>query len=400
MEEDIVVVGGGVAGLATALALHRVGLKSLVLERADALRTAGAAFVMWPNAWKALDSLGVGQALRPRYSLLDGLRGCSNCTGVCKEVQLKQGGSSARQECRCIERMAVLKALAKELPEGSVRFNSKIVCLYKNRVSPFTTLELADGTFLTAKIVIGCDGVYSVVAKWMGFPAAKSAGRVAIRGMATYPYTHHFQKLMIQVWGRGVRTGFVTCTDTQVYWFITRKSQLQDAEICNDGERVRGAALELVRDLPEYITEAINSSLVDNINLAELKVRWLWPWEWGRGKGRGSVAIAGDALHQMTPNLGQGACLALEDAVLLGKLLGEAMKTVNMVDWGEPEVVNIESCFNKYLNARRRRVSAIISADFVTGIVQEGSSRLMHFLRDWIFFPFFSMSYLLYFSES
>ncbi|KAH9304317.1 hypothetical protein KI387_008721, partial [Taxus chinensis] len=91
MEEDIVVVGGGVAGLATALALHRVGLKSLVLERADSLRTAGAAFILWPNAWKALDSLGVAHALRPRYSLLDGIRGCSNCTGVSKEVQLKQG---------------------------------------------------------------------------------------------------------------------------------------------------------------------------------------------------------------------------------------------------------------------------------------------------------------------
>ena len=102
---DIVVVGGGVAGLATALALHRfmlsylsknsvvvhtevlnqhpthymaaldacrIGLKSLVLERSDSLRTSGAAFIMWPNAWRALDALGVADTLRPNYCQLDG----------------------------------------------------------------------------------------------------------------------------------------------------------------------------------------------------------------------------------------------------------------------------------------------------------------------------------------
>jgi hypothetical protein len=68
---EVVIVGAGIAGLATALALHRVGIKSLVLESAPGPRDGGAAIALWRNAWRALDVLGVGEKLRHRYILLD-----------------------------------------------------------------------------------------------------------------------------------------------------------------------------------------------------------------------------------------------------------------------------------------------------------------------------------------
>ncbi|CAB4268360.1 unnamed protein product [Prunus armeniaca] len=57
-KENIVIVGGGICGLATALALHRKGIRSVVLERSNALRAAGAAIIVHPNGWRALDQLG------------------------------------------------------------------------------------------------------------------------------------------------------------------------------------------------------------------------------------------------------------------------------------------------------------------------------------------------------
>lgn len=66
-EHEVVIVGGGIAGLATALALQRTGVKSLVLERADALRAAGAALSLFSNAWRALDVLGVAPKLDTIY---------------------------------------------------------------------------------------------------------------------------------------------------------------------------------------------------------------------------------------------------------------------------------------------------------------------------------------------
>ena len=68
----------------------------------------------------------------------------------------------------------------------------------------------------------------SVVARWIGLEAAKPSGRAAIRGMATFPQSHTtIEKKMVQIIGKGVRAGYIPCTDKQVYWFINRKSQPQ-----------------------------------------------------------------------------------------------------------------------------------------------------------------------------
>jgi NADPH-dependent 2,4-dienoyl-CoA reductase/sulfur reductase-like enzyme len=65
--ETVVIVGAGLAGLATALALHRVGVRAVVLEQAESLRTEGTSLTLFPNAWRALDALGVAQELRPQF---------------------------------------------------------------------------------------------------------------------------------------------------------------------------------------------------------------------------------------------------------------------------------------------------------------------------------------------
>ena len=88
LEEEVVIVGAGIAGLATALALKRVGIKALVLEKADALRTTGAALNLFPNAWIALDSLGVSHKLKPLYPHLTTGSVTNIPTGSVKQISL------------------------------------------------------------------------------------------------------------------------------------------------------------------------------------------------------------------------------------------------------------------------------------------------------------------------
>jgi 2-polyprenyl-6-methoxyphenol hydroxylase-like FAD-dependent oxidoreductase len=71
-DQDVVIVGAGIAGLATAVALKRVGVRALVLEKSEGLRATGAALTLQPNAWHALDALGVAHKLTTIYAPLTG----------------------------------------------------------------------------------------------------------------------------------------------------------------------------------------------------------------------------------------------------------------------------------------------------------------------------------------
>lgn len=74
-KQDIVIVGAGIAGLATAVALHRLGVESAVLEQAESLRTGGTSLTLFKNGWRVLDALGVGDYLRTQFLEIQG------CTG-------------------------------------------------------------------------------------------------------------------------------------------------------------------------------------------------------------------------------------------------------------------------------------------------------------------------------
>lgn len=72
-KEDIVIVGAGIAGLATAVALQRVGIGSVVIEQAESLRTGGTSLTFFKNGWKVLDAIGVGDDLRPHFLEIQGM---------------------------------------------------------------------------------------------------------------------------------------------------------------------------------------------------------------------------------------------------------------------------------------------------------------------------------------
>ncbi|KAG8073510.1 hypothetical protein GUJ93_ZPchr0006g40597 [Zizania palustris] len=266
--EGIVIAGAGLAGLATALGLHRKGVRSLVLESSATLRASGFAFTTWTNAFRALDALGVGDKIREHHLLYERLVTFSASTGeAAAKVSLKMQGKSGPHEIRCVKRNFLLETLENELPEGTIRYSSKIVSIEEE--GELKLLHLADGSTIRAKVLcvrsimarmlgtwmqpicsspvilllssvkaimgdslslcvvcivkalIGCDGVNSVVAKWLGLPKPILSGRSATRGLAEYPAGHGFGPEILQFIGQGFRSGVLPCSDTSVYWNYT-----------------------------------------------------------------------------------------------------------------------------------------------------------------------------------
>ncbi|GLT42968.1 hypothetical protein SLA2020_169450 [Shorea laevis] len=366
--EDIVIAGAGLAGLTTALGLHRLGIRSLVLESSDSLRVAGFAILTWSNAWKALDAVGVGDTLRLKHERLQRFLVHSLVSGeVTSELAFKS------HEVRCLKRRFLIEALEQELPRGTIRFSSKVVAIEES--GHFKLVHLADGTIIKTKVLIGCDGVNSVVAKWLGLDTPVFTGRSAIRAYADVKGGHGFEPQAFQFFGNGVKTGFLPCDDETVYWFLTYTPSIQDKDMEDNPTKLKQFALSKIGNLPDQLKSIVESTELDNIITSPLRFRRPWELLWGN-ISKGNVCVAGDALHPMTPDIAQGGCSALEDGVVLARCLAEALSKP-----GDEEWKRIEKGLERYAKERRWRSFELISTAYIVGTIQQSSGKIMNFLR-------------------
>ncbi|XP_031381632.1 monooxygenase 3-like [Punica granatum] len=326
--DHIVIVGAGIAGLTTALGLHRLGIRSLVLESSDQLRTTGFALSIWPNAWKALDALSIGDSLRRDHRSLLGLRTISTISGLqTAQRQFSVKGRAQEEfEVRCVQRKNLLGTLERELPKGTIRYSSKVVSIEES--GPLKLVHLADGSVLKAKVLIGSDGVNSVVAKWLGLKNPAFLGRASIRGVLNYNQAHGLEPRVTRCFGKGVRLGFIPYDDISVYWFFTWYPSPQDKNIADDPIEMKQFLLSKLGNVPDQVREVYERTELENMIMTALRYRHPWELAWGN-ISKGNVCVAGDAFHPMTPDLGQGGCAALEDGVVLARCLGQALRNNN-----------------------------------------------------------------------
>ncbi|XP_051182939.1 monooxygenase 2 [Lolium perenne] len=377
--EDIVIAGAGLAGLATALGLHRKGVRSLVLESSATLRASGYAFTTWTNAFRALDALGVGDKIREHHLRYERLVAFSASTGeAAATVSLKMQGKSGPHEIRCVKRNFLLDTLENELPEGTIRYSSKIVAIEEE--GNVKVLHMADGSIIRANVLVGCDGVNSVVAKWLGLPKPIVSGRSATRGLAEYPEGHGFGPEMLQFIGQGFRSGVLPCSDTSVYWNYTWYPSPADGDAEESVAKMRQhvlAKLGATKKIPAEALDVIERSEMSEVVSSPLRFRS--PLALVRGSiSRGNVCVAGDALHPMTPELGQGGCAALEDGVVLARCLGEAFVGAG----NDGGYACVTAALEKFAGERRWRAIRLITAAYVVGFVQQSSNAAIKFLRE------------------
>ncbi|KAI3898470.1 hypothetical protein MKX03_026050 [Papaver bracteatum] len=401
MREEVVIVGGGVAGLATALALKRVGIKSLVLERANELRVTGGSLTLSSNAWIALEALGVADKLTAVYKPFKRGEVTNIANGVTQEVLFTtdEGGEWLARGPRSLHRRALLEAMLEELPTDTIRYSSRLRSIEKtetrNDADSFgVIIHLEDGTTIHTKVLIGCDGVHSVVAKWLGLKAPVSSGRYAVRGLGVFPEGHGLKHEVQQFVAEGRRIGIVPNNNTDIFWFMTYNSTPSKEEEMAKGDPkiIQMTMLEKVPDSAQIVKDVIQHAYMPSLSWGPLQFRY--PWDLLFGKvSNGTITVAGDAMHPMTPDLGQGGCSALEDAVVLGRHIGNSyIRNGGMLSQEDLEVE-----IGMYVKERRFRTASLITGSYICGWVQQGggvgvisSSRvvgwLTKFVRDTVFY--------------
>ena len=350
-----VIVGGGIGGLATAVALDRVGIDSVVLEQAPELEAIGAGLTLSPNAVRALERLGLADAVRSR-----GARG--------QELLVRNWKGETILEVRLddpMEEIGIHRAdLQDVLMDGAgkhrVRLDAKVTGVVVDGDRP--RVELADGTTEEADLVVGADGIHSVVRRVILGPEAAPdyAGYVGWRAVVDYD-DDLVRGRFAESWGRGDRFGLVPIGGNRLYWFVSERMPKPDVDRPGVKDKLARTFADWHEPIPAVIEETPEDAISGTGIFDRKPVR-----SWSRGR----MTLLGDAAHPMTPNLGQGAGQALEDAVVLAASLRDAETP--------------EAALAAYEQERIRRTSPIVTRSRQLGRVAHAGGRVAP-VRDALF---------------
>ncbi|MBA0734491.1 hypothetical protein Gogos_018396 [Gossypium gossypioides] len=160
-----------------------------------------------------------------------------------------------------------------------------------------------------------------------------------------------------------------------------------DEELEDDPVKLKQFVMSKLEDIPNEMKSVVEKTQLDAILLSPLKYRRPWELLWGN-ISKGNVCVAGDALHPMTPELGQGGCAALEDGVVLARCIAEALlkpggeETNGKIVDEEEEYRRIEIGLKIFAQKRRWRSIDLISTAYMVGYIQQNNGTIINFLRD------------------
>lgn len=295
---QIAIVGGGIGGLTTALTLRQAGFEPEVFEQAPALFDVGAAIAIWPNAMRVLERVQLADKILARAGVMKEIRWLDQYGHLINRVSISR---KSVPPAVALHRADLQDTLLHALPESSIHLGHMLTD-YKQRDDKMMA-TFANGHSCEAEFLIGADGIHSRVrSQFLDDGDPIDRGYTVWRGISPTIPDAIPPAIAIELHGAGKRFGLGPVGLRRVGWWATANVPNAD-DLPDLFEGWYPPVLELIEATPP--ASILKTTAFDRRSTQ----RW----------GTGRMTLLGDAIHPTTPNLGQGGCLAMEDALVLAR---------------------------------------------------------------------------------
>jgi 2-polyprenyl-6-methoxyphenol hydroxylase-like FAD-dependent oxidoreductase len=344
----IAIIGGGIGGLTTALALRQFGFQPEVFEQAPQLLDVGAAIAMWPNALRVLLKLGVGEKVLEHAGVIEHIRWQDYTGKTLNQTRLPIKDVPAV----ALHRADLQKALLEAVPENSIHLDHEfIACKYGDFA---ICVEFKSHAAFGCDALIGADGLHSQLREQLLDGSSPSyRGYTVWRGVTNRVPKALPAATAIEIHGRGRRFGIGPVGHGRIGWWASANEI--DAE--QPAEIEQQALLRLFSDWCAPVEELISATSTETIVRNKAFDR-----PSSRSWGIGGITHLGDSIHPTTPNLGQGGCMAVEDAAVLARCLARDKDPAQ--------------AFRAYERCRYTRTAAIAGCSRIYGGIGQWESAL------------------------
>jgi 2-polyprenyl-6-methoxyphenol hydroxylase-like FAD-dependent oxidoreductase len=360
MKKEATILGAGIAGLTTAIALNQMGIETLIYEAAPNIKVIGAGLGLGANAIMAFDRLGIKDEviargrIIPSFSILDQNGRIITRTNS-ERISAKYGVDNFT-----IHRAELHHLLLSKINPQSICINKKAINI--EREGDRSKIYFQDGTIHETDFLIVADGIHSVIRKKL-VPDSEPryAGYTCWR--AVIDNTNLNLNETSETWGAGKRFGIVPLANNKIYWFACTNALKGDDRF----KRFKISDLQnhfkdFHEPIPSILSETKNEDLIWG-DIMDLKPLDKFAFQ--------NVLLIGDAGHATTPNLGQGACQAIEDGVVLAQELKKE--------------TNIAIAFKNFERRRMRRVHYITNTSARVGQVAQWEKSYAVVFRNFLF---------------
>ncbi|MFT5860807.1 MAG: 2-polyprenyl-6-methoxyphenol hydroxylase-like FAD-dependent oxidoreductase [Flavobacteriaceae bacterium] len=349
------IIGAGIGGLTTAIALEQRGFKTRIFEQAENIEPVGAGIILANNAMQVFEKLGLRQIIEKNGNTISSLNITKANLKTLSMVDLSYFEKKFNVKNSAIHRGILQQILLNKLTTSSLNLNHKLKSITKNLNGH--SLEFQNGKRIQSSTLIGADGLNSVVRQNLFLNnQIRNANQICWRGITEYSLPQKYQNELNEAWGKSERFGFVQIAKDKVYWYALKsfKKNKEELNLNNINDYFSKYNTVIKAIIFSTKKEQINTS-----EISDLKPTDEWYQE--------NVCLIGDAAHATTPNMGQGACQAIEDAYILAECLNK---------------YDTNSAFIEFQKIRLPKAHQVVKASWMVGKMAHLSNPILIGIRN------------------